>query len=80
MEVTIYSTKMCATCNTLTKWLDDKSITYTKKVVDEDPDAMTEFMSVNDGAVGVPFTLIKDEEQTHKISGFEKAKFESILE
>ena len=80
MEITIYSTSACAACHTLTAWLDKVGLKYTKKVTDENPDFMTEFMSVNDGMIGVPFTVIKDEDgKIFKISGFDQAKFKKTL-
>ncbi len=80
MNVTIYSTKQCAACHTLTQWLDSKSIAYTKKVTDEDPALMMEFMTVNDGMIGVPFTVITDDSGVQtKISGYDQGKFKQAL-
>ncbi len=80
MEVTIYSTSMCAACHTLTKWLESKNIKYTKKVTDENQDYMNEFMSLNDGMIGVPFTVIKNGDETvAKISGYDQKKFTEAL-
>ncbi len=79
MEVTMYSTKLCAACHMLTKWLEDKSVDYTKKLVDEDEQAMEEFMSLNDGAIGVPFTVITNESGVHKITGFDNARLGECL-
>lgn len=80
MHVTIYSTTNCAACNMLTKWLDQKQVPYTKKVTDTDPDIMEEFMSVNDGMVGVPFSIvINDEGEETKISGYVPSHFQSAL-
>ena len=80
MEVTIYSTSICAACETLTRWLTKNKIDYTKKVTDEDPSYMLEFMSVNDGMIGVPFTVIKKGDKTTKISGFDLKKFKQALD
>lgn len=80
MEITIYSTANCAACHTLTGWLDKQGLKYTKKVTDEDPAVMAEFMTVNDGMIGVPFTIIKDESGTEsKISGFDQGKLKQAL-
>lgn len=80
MNITIYSTSTCATCHLVTGWLDKQGITYEKKNTDEDPDAMTEFMSVNDGQIGVPFSVItSDSGKQSKILGFDRAKFEQAL-
>ena len=76
MNITIYSTTTCAFCHTLTAWLEKQNISYTKKLTDEDDAAMAEFMSVNEGNFGVPFTVIKDADGNEtKILGFDQAKF-----
>ncbi len=81
MTITIYSTTTCSFCNALTDWLDKKGIAYTKKMTDEDDTAMDEFLSVNDGILAVPFTIIEtDDGQMTKISGFDQAKFTETLD
>lgn len=80
MNITIYSTTTCAFCHVLTAWLEKENIPYTKKNTDEDESALTEFMSVNDGNIGVPFTIIKDDSgKETKILGFDQAKFKQAL-
>ena len=79
MEITIYSTSICAACETLTRWLDKNNIKYTKKITDTDPKIMDEFMAVNDGFVGVPFTVITDKKESVKIAGFDQKKFKKAL-
>jgi glutaredoxin len=81
MKVTIYSTQMCAPCHALTGWLDTKRITYEKKITDADPAVMEEFMAVNDGMIGVPFTVITgDDGSITKISGFDQMKLKDTLD
>lgn len=80
MEIIIYSTTTCAFCHVLTAWLDKQNIPYTKKNTDEDESALAEFMSVNDGNLGVPFTVIKDDSGNEtKILGFDQPKFKQAL-
>ncbi|MBC7943555.1 glutaredoxin family protein [Candidatus Saccharibacteria bacterium] len=80
MEIIIYSTTTCAFCHVLTAWLDKQNIPYTKKNTDEDESALAEFMSVNDGNLGVPFTVIKDGSGNEtKILGFDQPKFKQAL-
>lgn len=80
MNITIYSTTICAACHTLTQWLDKQGISYDKKITDADPTAMMEFMSVNDGMIGVPFSVVtSDEGEQTKIAGFDQAKFKQAL-
>ncbi|HSH55718.1 MAG TPA: glutaredoxin family protein [Candidatus Limnocylindrales bacterium] len=79
-DITIYSTTTCSFCNALKSWLDSQGVDYTYKVTDTDTDVMAEFMSVNDGMLGVPFTVIKsDNGEETKIVGLDKAKFKTAL-
>lgn len=79
-SVVVYSTTTCSSCKLLMSWLDKENISFVKKMTDTDDEVMSEFMSVNDGAFGVPFTVITYESglQT-KISGFHKSKFKESL-
>ncbi len=80
MEITIYSTTTCSFCQALRGWLDKQNIPYVYKLTDEDDDAMAEFMSLNDGFLGVPFTVIKDKNGSiSKIAGFDQPKFKKAL-
>lgn len=80
MNITIYSTTTCSTCHILTQWLDKQGVAYIKKVTDEDPSAMAEFMSVNDGMVGVPFTVVTaDDGQQTKFSGYDIKQLQALL-
>lgn len=80
MTITIYSTSICAACYGLEQWLDKISQPYIKKITDEDPQAMAEFMSINDGMIGVPFTVITAGDGTlTKIQGFDQPKFKQAL-
>lgn len=80
MEITIYSTTTCSFCHALMAWLDKENIGYAKKMTDQDPEALAEFMSVNDGMIAVPFTVIKDPGGAEtKISGFDREKFKEAL-
>lgn len=80
MQVTIYSTTTCATCHLVTSWLEKNKVPFTKKNTDVEPDAMVEFMSVNDGTIGVPFTVISsDDGSVTKILGFDQSRFKQAL-
>ena len=79
-SVTIFSTTTCSSCRVLMTWLDKENVTYSKKITDEDDGAMAEFMNANDGAIGVPFSVIKYQSGSEtKISGFHKSKFKEAL-
>ena len=80
MNVTVYSTTTCATCHLVTDWLGKQGVDYIKKNTDEDGEAMVEFMEVNDGMIGVPFTVItNDAGEESKIMGFDQKKFKTAL-
>lgn len=80
MNITIYSTSVCAACKTLADWLTKNGFDYTKKITDTDEAVMAEFMSLNDGMIGVPFTVIEsDNGEMIKIMGFDKKAFSAAL-
>ena len=80
MNITIYSTSICASCISLGNWLNKNGFDYTKKITDSDDAVMAEFMSVNDGMISVPFTIITlDSGDQIKISGFDQKAFKSVL-
>lgn len=80
MKITIYSTTTCTFCHALRVWLDKQGFVYDYKLTDEDDTAMQEFMSVNDGMIGVPLTVItKDDGSQEKVLGFDKRKLATIL-
>ncbi len=79
MKVTIYSTTTCSFCHALEAWLDDQKVKYTTKITDTDQAAMDEYMKINDGMLGVPFTVIEDDGKVNKIVGFDKPKFKQAL-
>ncbi len=80
MNITIYSTSICATCKSLGDWLHKNGFEYTKRITDTDPAVMTEFMSINDGMIGVPFTVITtDAGKQIKISGYDQRAFKAAL-
>ncbi|MDK2898983.1 MAG: glutaredoxin 3 [Patescibacteria group bacterium] len=79
MKITVYSTKRCAYCVSLKKWLDDKSIEYTTYNVDENPIAAQNMVRIS-GQMGVPFSTIEyDDGETINILGFDRPKFETAL-
>ncbi len=80
MNITIYSTSTCTYCHALSAWLDEQKIDYKKIVIDKDDGGMALFMAVNEGAISVPLTIIKDASgNENKVSGFDKEKFKQVL-
>ena len=81
MNITIYSTTTCSFCHVLEAWLDKQGLSYTTKITDQDPEAMAEYLAINDGMIGVPFTVITDEKQhVTKILGFDQKKLKQALD
>jgi len=80
MKITVYSTKTCAYCKMLKGWLNDKSIEYTNYNVDENPIA-AQMMVTQSGQTGVPFSVIElDDGSIEKILGFDRPRFEAVLQ
>jgi glutaredoxin len=76
MCITVYSTTNCGVCHALMKWLDSKDMPYRNVVVDVEAQGMSELMTVSDGAIGVPFTVIEHDDRVVKISGFDRGAFQ----
>lgn len=80
MTVTIYSTTTCPYCMMLKDYLEQKSVSFTEKLVDQDDAAKEEMMKESGGFLGVPFTVIvKDDGSNEAVVGFDKGKINSIL-
>lgn len=80
MNITIYSTTTCPFCVQLKHWLDGKGIAYTDYLVDKNPYA-AQMMVQQSGQMGVPFTTVEHEDGTvDKVLGFDRGKFEAILQ
>jgi glutaredoxin len=80
MKITMYSSTTCTTCVGLGSWLNQNGFEYTKKMVDDSPSVMEEFLAASDNFMSVPFTVITDDsgEQT-KIPGYDRKAFKSAL-
>jgi len=64
----------------LKKYLDEKSIKYEEKLVDQDDAAKEEMMKDSGGFLGVPFTVItKDGGAKETVLGFDKNKINEVL-
>ncbi len=80
MEVIVYSTTTCPYCKMLKEYLDEKGISYTEKLVDQDDAAREEMTKASGGFLGVPYTIITKEDGTKEnIIGFDKGKVDSVL-
>ena len=59
----------------LKSYFDEKGITYTEKLVDQDEAAREEMMQASGGFLGVPFVSInKDDGTTETVVGFDKER------
>jgi len=80
MNITIYSTSTCTTCKGLMMWFDKQGLKYDHHVVDEEPGGIATLLAVSDGAIGVPFTVIKmDDGREVKVAGYDTKEFKTIL-
>lgn len=80
MNITVYSTSTCPYCMQLKKYLDERSISYTEKVIDQDDVAREEMLADSGGFMGVPFTvIIKDDGAKETVVGFDQNKLNQIL-
>lgn len=64
----------------LKAYLTEKGVPFTEKLVDQDPTAQEEMLSLSGGFIGTPFTVIKlpDGSQT-VIKGFDKERVDEAL-
>jgi glutaredoxin len=80
MEITMYSSSTCTTCVGLGNWLNQSGFEYTKKMVDESPAVMEAFLEVSNNFIGVPYTVItNDQGHQTKIPGYDRKAFKSAL-
>jgi len=80
MKITVYSTKTCAYCTMLKRWLDEKKIDYTTYSVDENPIAAQNMVRLS-GQMSVPFSTVElDDGRVVNISGFDRMKFNDALD
>lgn len=78
MHVTVFSTSQCTSCEALKRWLADRDVAVTSRVIDADPAAMADFLAVSDGHLGVPFSLVESPDgEPVKIAGFDQRRFEA---
>lgn len=81
MQIVIYSTVTCPYCKMLKNYLTENGLIFTEKLVDEDEAAKTEMMASSNGFLGVPFTVImEDNGVKENIIGFDKGKINEILQ
>lgn len=78
-KVTVYSTTTCPYCVMLKRWLGDKKIEYTEYLVDQNPIAAQQMVSLS-GQMGVPFTTVEEDSgDMVKVLGFDVPKLQTAL-
>ncbi len=79
MKITIFSTKSCAYCNSLKKWLNDKSISYIDYDINQNSAAAASMVKLS-GQTSVPFSIVEyGENKMMKVLGFDRQKIESAI-
>jgi len=64
----------------LTDYLDEKKISYTEKLLDQDENAKDEMSKISGGFLGVPFMAITMDDGTlQTVVGFDKNRINEIL-
>ncbi|OGM11984.1 hypothetical protein A2Z22_04865 [Candidatus Woesebacteria bacterium RBG_16_34_12] len=84
MQVTIYSTTTCPYCKMLKDYLEEKKVSYTEKLVDQDDQAREEMTQKSGGFLGVPYVVISkavgtEEVKEETVIGFDKEKLNQLL-
>ena len=80
MKITIYTTRTCPFCKMEKEYLNSKNIQYEEILVDERPEEAQKMIEMS-GQLGVPFTVIKKEDDSEeKILGFDKERIDQILQ
>jgi len=79
MNVTVYSTTTCGICHALMQWLEKQDVAYKNVVIDTSPEAMEELITVSEGAIGTPFSVVDNDGAITKIAGFDQKQFRAAL-
>lgn len=79
MRIVIYSTTECPYCRMLKNYLKENGVSFEERVTSDNPDIQKEMAQLSDGFLGVPFTVVYEDEKIHKITGFDKKRFDEIL-
>lgn len=80
-KITVYSTTTCPYCKQLKDYLTSKNIAFTEKLVDMDELAQKEMSQVSNGFLGVPFTVVTDENNNvSTVLGFDRGKLDKVLQ
>lgn len=79
MDVIIYTTHTCPFCEQEKDFFKEHDVEYTEHYVDEDRQKAEEMIKKS-GQMGVPFTVIVDDEgEEHEVLGFQEAKLKEVL-
>lgn len=86
MSIVIYTTKACAYCPMVAKWLANKGLSFTKVELDDKPELRQELLEKT-GAMTVPITMVEKYEIQHGsnqlvekfIVGWNPAKLSEVI-
>jgi len=79
-DTTVYSTSTCPFCKQLKDYLAGKNIPFKEVLVESGAEALKEYNTVADGFAGVPFTVMKKEDNSVvKVKGFNQEELEKCL-
>jgi len=76
-KVVIYTQEGCGPCTAEKLWLKDNGVEFEERDIRENPAYLDEIVEL--GASATPATLIKDENGSQVILGFDQEKLEKIL-
>lgn len=65
-DITIYTTKTCASCLMVKRWLQTKGANYQEVNLDENPDRQREALELS-GVMTVPVTVVTKTDDSKKV-------------
>ncbi len=77
-KVKMYTTATCAYCHAEKEFLKQHDIAFEEVAVDVDADAAREMIKLS-GQMGVPFTVIKTDDDEERIVGFDQPRIAAAL-
>lgn len=65
-NITIFTTKTCAYCPMVKKYLSSKGLTYDEVNLDDNPERQQEALAIS-GALTVPVTVVTKQDDTREV-------------
>ncbi|MBM7647023.1 glutaredoxin [Scopulibacillus daqui] len=76
-EIIVYTQTGCPFCHQQVQWMKENKILFIEKNITNSEEFLNEFLDLH--ANGVPYTLIKNSDNEHKVIGFNKEKLEQLI-